>query len=89
MGTPRVRLILTLAWLLIISEAQQVFRRTQNLFCLPNVWLDLQKGHQVFGRLVERFEGHWEDHLDKVPVLQRPEQPQAWRLAVDFLLLSV
>jgi hypothetical protein len=54
------------------------------LFCLPNVWLDLQKGHQVFGRLVERFEGHWEDHLDKVPVLQRPEQPQAWRLAVDF-----
>lgn len=44
-GTPWVRLILTLAWLLIISEAQQVFRRTQNLFCLPNVWLDLQKAH--------------------------------------------
>jgi hypothetical protein len=44
-GTPWVRLILTLAWLLIISEAQQVFRRMQNLFCLPNVWLDLQKAH--------------------------------------------
>jgi hypothetical protein len=84
LGTPRVRLILTLAWLLIISEAQQVFRRLQNLFCLPNVWLDLQKGHRVFDRLVERCEGHLEDHLDKVPVLQKPEQLQAWRLAVDF-----
>jgi hypothetical protein len=83
-GTTRVGLILTLAWLLIISEAQQLFRRTQNLFCLPNAWLDLQEGHQVFDRLVEHFEGHWEDHLDKVPVLQRPEQLQAWRLAVDF-----
>lgn len=46
--------------------------------------VDLQEGHQVFDRLVEHFEGHWEDHLDKVPVLQRPEQLQAWRLAVDF-----
>ena len=58
METTRVGLILTLAWLLIISEAQQLFRRAQNLFCLPNAWLDLQEGHQVFDRLVEHFEGH-------------------------------
>jgi hypothetical protein len=51
-------------------------------FAFLNVWLDLQEGHQVFDRLVERFEGRWEDHLNKVPVLQRPEQLQAWKLAV-------
>jgi hypothetical protein len=84
LGTTWVRLILTLAWLLIISEAQPLFRRMQNLFCLPNAWLDIQEVHQVFDRLVERLEDRWEDHLDRVPVLQRSEQLQAWRLAGDF-----
>jgi hypothetical protein len=87
--TTRVGLILTLAWLLIISEAQQLFRRTQNLFCLPNAWLNLQEAHRVFDRLVEHFEGHREDHLDKVPALQQPEQLQAWRLAVIFVVISL
>jgi hypothetical protein len=31
LGTTRVRLILTLAWLLIISKAQPLFRRMQKL----------------------------------------------------------
>jgi hypothetical protein len=56
----------------------------QNWFCLPNAWLDVQEVHQVFDRLVERLEGHWEDHLDRVPALQRSEQLQAWKLAVEF-----
>ena len=89
LGTTRVRLILTLAWLLIISEAQQLLWRLQNLFCLRNEWLDLQEAHQVFDRLVKHFEGHWEDHLDKVPVLQQPEQLQSWRLTVIFVVISL
>jgi hypothetical protein len=50
---------------------------------------DLQEAHRVFDRLVEHFEGHREDHLDKVPVLQQPEQLQAWRLAVIFVVISL
>ena len=48
------------------------------------MWLDLHAAHQGFDWIVERFEGHWEGHLNKVLVLQKPEQLQAWRLAVDF-----
>jgi len=47
--------------------------------------VDIDRGleealHRLFDRFVERFEGHLEHHLDKVPVLQQPEQLQAWRL---------
>jgi hypothetical protein len=36
--------------------------------------LNLQEGRPVVGQLAESLEGWWEDELNKVPALQRPER---------------
>jgi hypothetical protein len=35
---------------------------------------DLQEDRLALDQLVENLEGRWEEHLDKGPVQQRPEQ---------------
>jgi hypothetical protein len=50
---------------------------------------DLQEDRLALDQLVENLEGRWEEHLDKGPVQQRPEQLQSWRLAVADVIIRL
>jgi hypothetical protein len=65
--TARVRLILSLAWLLIITRLSKCSLGCRKVVS-GNERADLQEDPQAFGQLVVSLEGQREDHLDKVPV---------------------